>query len=192
MNPIEYIDIIEIRGLLRYNISVSIKKEQASARPAGGSSEMRRLKILSVLLSALLTAGVATAAVVSTGPPSAQDQTQAPVYEELAGTRKKCWIGQDYFFTYEFDHKPKMGTAILVIKLFDKEGERRTDMEIVGNSGMPSMSGAHDSGDVPFQLNKKGNYLLPISVVMAGEWEVKLTFLKDEKIIFRGKFRFHV
>jgi len=29
-------------------------------------------------------------------------------------------------------------------------------------------------------------------VVMPGEWEVKLTFIKDKKVIYRGKFRFNV
>jgi hypothetical protein len=147
-------------------------------------------KIFIILLVAALTAGAAGAA--ATGPAIAQSQSQEPVYEELAGSGKKCWIGQDYYFTYEFDQQPKMGTAILIVKLFDKSGERRTDLEVIGNSGMPSMSGAHDSGDVSFKLNKKGNYLLPVSVVMAGEWEVNLSFLKNKQVIFRGKFTFNV
>jgi hypothetical protein len=151
---------------------------------------MESRKIFVVLLAAVLTA--ATAGAAATGPTIVQDQAQEPVYEELAGYGKKCVIDQDYSFTYDFDQRPKMGTAILIVKLFDKNGERRTDLEIIGNSGMPSMSGAHDSGDVPFKLNKKGNYLLPVSVVMAGGWEVKLAFLKDKKVIYRGKFVFNV
>ena len=30
------------------------------------------------------------------------------------------------------------------------------------------MSGAHDSGEVPFKLNRKGDYLLPVNIVMPG------------------------
>ena len=57
---------------------------------------------------------------------------------------------------------------------------------------MPSMRGAHDSGEVPFKLNKKGDYLLPVNVVMPGEWEVKLVFMKDKEPVFRGRITFKV
>ena len=54
------------------------------------------------------------------------------------------------------------------------------------------MRGAHDSGEVPFKLNKKGDYLLPVNVVMPGEWEVKLIFMNDTGPIFRGRITFKV
>lgn len=114
------------------------------------------------------------------------------VYKVLAGFGKKCWIDDTLYFTYKFVEPPKLGTAILRIQLFNKEGEKLTILEITGNSGMPSMGSTHDSGDVPFKLNKKGDYLLPVNFVMAGEWEVKLTFFKDKNVIFRGSFRFNV
>lgn len=122
---------------------------------------------------------------------AAQSQAAAD-YPQLPGFGKKCWIGEDYYFIYQFDKRPQMGTAILKIQLFEKSGKRVTDLDILGNSGMPSMRGAHDSGDQPFKLNKKGDYLLPVNIVMAGEWEVKLTFLKENKAIYRGSFRFTV
>ncbi len=120
------------------------------------------------------------------------NKTQEPVYLTLPGYGKKCWIGKDYYFIYKFDKAPKMGTTILKIQLFNKNGKRNTNLNIIGNYGMPSMKGAHDSGDEPFKLNKKGDYLLPVNIVMPGEWEVKLTFIKDKKIIYLGKFRFNV
>ena len=122
----------------------------------------------------------------------AKPPAQEPAYDELPGYGKKCRIGEDYYFTYRFVQPPKMGTAILRVQLFDKSGQRITDLEVTGISGMPSMRGAHDSGDVAFQLNKKGDYLLPVNVVMAGEWEVKLRFLRAKKVIYLGIFRFHV
>jgi hypothetical protein len=57
---------------------------------------------------------------------------------------------------------------------------------------MPEMKGAHDSGEVPFKLNKKGDYLLPVNVVMPGEWEVKLVFLKGKEPVYRGRITFKV
>lgn len=65
-------------------------------------------------------------------------------------------------------------------------------MEIIGDAGMPSMSGAHDTGDKPFVLSNKGAYLLPVNIVMPGEWEIKLTVKKVGKVIFRGSHRFDV
>jgi len=117
---------------------------------------------------------------------------QEPVYNDLPGAGKKCWIRGTLYFTYKFDKTPKLGTAILKIQLFDKTGARVTTLNISGASDMPSMRGAHDSGEVPFKLNKKGDYLLPVNVVMPGEWEVKLVFLKGKEPVYRGRVAFKV
>ena len=57
---------------------------------------------------------------------------------------------------------------------------------LIGDS-VPSVS-----TDVPLKLNKAKNYLLPVSVVMPGDWEVVLTFRAGERIVFRGAIRFDV
>ncbi len=114
------------------------------------------------------------------------------MYNTLPGYGKKCWIGENYYFIYKFDRPPKIGTAILKVQLFDKKGKRSTDLSILGNYSMPSMKGAHDSGEQSFKMNKKADYLLPVNIVMPGEWEVKLTFMNGKKIIYLGKFRFNV
>jgi len=119
-------------------------------------------------------------------------QTTEPVFEELPGPGKTCRIGETYTFTYEFDKTPKMGMAILKIQLFDRNGKRTTALEITGRSDMPSMSGAHDSGEALFKLNRKGDYLLPVNIVMPGEWEVRLVFSANKEAIFRGRFKFNV
>lgn len=119
-------------------------------------------------------------------------QTTEPVFEELPGPGKTCRIGETYTFTYEFDKTPKMGMAVLKIQLFDMNGKRTTALEITGRSDMPSMSGAHDSGEVLFKLNRKGDYLLPVNIVMPGEWEVRLVFSSNKEAIFRGRFKFNV
>jgi len=119
-----------------------------------------------------------------------------PAQEEeftlLPGFGKTCKIGEDYSFVYDFDKTPKMGTSILRIKLFDGKGRKATDLEIIGQSDMPSMRGGHASGDVPFKLNKKGVYLLPVNIVMPGEWEIRLIFLKDKSVIQRARLIFNV
>jgi len=114
-----------------------------------------------------------------------------PAYNPLPGPGQKIRIGQEYYFTYSFDKRPQMGTVILKIQLFDKNARRITSLSITGDCGMPSMR-AHDTGSQPFQLNRKGNYLLPLNLVMPGEWEVKLTFLKDNVAIYYGSLKFKV
>jgi hypothetical protein len=52
------------------------------------------------------------------------------------------------------------------------------------------MRGAHASGDKEFSLSAKGMYLIPVRLVMPGDWEVSFTFIKDGKKVFRGVYLF--
>jgi hypothetical protein len=117
---------------------------------------------------------------------------EAPVFEDLPKSGKKCWIGEVNYFTWEFDKKPAMGTVILIVKLYDKDGRRVSDLAIAGRFDMPSMRGAHDSGEVAFKTNRAGDYLLPVNIVMPGDWEVRLTFSRNGIAIFRGRLTFDV
>ena len=113
-------------------------------------------------------------------------------YTALPKAGEKYYIGNEFYFTYQFDQKPKMGTSILKIEVFTKDGKKDTSLRIKGNTGMPSMRGAHDSEPVAFQLNKAGIYLMPVNIVMPGAWEVKLDFYNADKNIFSGSVRFSV
>src|SRR5512139_1908406 len=126
--------------------------------------------------------------VFSTSVVLGADKSAAPVLK--AG--QKTWIGEDYYFIYEFDKKPQMGTIIMKIQVFTKGGKQDSSMEIAGTADMPSMKGAHSPGEQPFKQNKKGDYLLPVNVVMPGDWEVILNFSKDKKPIYTGSVRFSV
>jgi hypothetical protein len=113
-------------------------------------------------------------------------------YMPLTEAGHKTAISADLFIVYEFSERPQMGTVILKIQVFDKAGNKVTAVTIQGRSGMPSMPGHHDSGQVDFKLSRKNDYLLPVDVVMPGDWEVRLTFLKDGKAIFFGRVNFDV
>ena len=126
--------------------------------------------------------------VFSTSEVRAADKSAVPVLK--AG--QKTWIGDEYYFVYEFDKKPQMGTIIMKVQIFSKDGKQDTSLEITGSADMPSMKGAHSSGEQLFKMNKKGDYLLPVNVVMPGEWEVVLNFLKDKIPIYTGSVRFNV
>jgi hypothetical protein len=148
--------------------------------------------LLVLLAGAFAAAQPAGSCCNSPGLAPSGPQGQEPVFQDLAKSGKKCWIGEVSYFTWEFDKTPKMGTSILVIKLYDKDGKRVSDLAVTGRSDMPSMRGAHDSGEVPFKNNKAGDYLLPVNVVMPGDWEVRLTFSRNGIVIFRGRITFDV
>jgi hypothetical protein len=124
--------------------------------------------------------------------PACEAKEAPPVYNPLPGAGQKVWIGQEYYFVYSFDKRPQIGPVILKIQLFDKNGKTNTSLSITGDCGMPSMGSAHNTGNQPFKLNKKGDYLLPLNIVMPGEWEVKMNFLKDKKGIYYGSLKFTV
>ena len=126
--------------------------------------------------------------VFSTSEVIGADKSPGPVLK--AG--QKHWIGEEYYFVYNFDKKPQMGTIIMKVQVFAKDGNQDSSIEITGSADMPSMKGAHSTGDQLFKLNKKGDYLLPVNVVMPGEWEIVLNFLKDKKPIYTGSVRFDV
>jgi hypothetical protein len=113
-------------------------------------------------------------------------------YPVMPGLGKKVQMGDGNYLIYKFDKQPKLGTAIIKVEIFDSKDRKDTSMEIVGDAGMPSMRGAHDTGDRPFALSNKGTYLLPVNIVMPGEWEIKLTVKKAGKVIFRGSHKFDV
>jgi hypothetical protein len=115
-----------------------------------------------------------------------------PVFAPMPGPGKKVAIGNDSYIIYGFDKKPKLGTVIMKVEVFTKDGKKDTSLDVTADAGMPSMRGAHETGDRPFTLSKKGDYLLPINIVMPGDWEIRLTISRNGKVVFRGRYNFDV
>ena len=155
-------------------------------------SRTRREFLKSAAAAAVAAAQPAGSCCNSPGLTPSGPRAQTPEFKDLPKAGKKCWIGEVNYFIYEFDKTPKMGTAILKVRLFDKDGKQVADLDISGRSDMPSMRGAHDSGEVAFKLNKKGDYLMPVNIVMPGGWEVLLTFSRNKVVVFRGRITFEV
>lgn len=128
------------------------------------------------------------------GPANIKDAgvSQKPVFAPMSDPGKKVPIGSGYYLTYGFDKRPKMGMVIMKVEAFTAEGKKDTTFEMKADAGMPSMGGAHETGDKAFTLSNKGDYLLPINIVMPGDWEIRLTVLKEGKVIFRGRYNFNV
>ena len=105
---------------------------------------------------------------------------------------EKIEINKNYNFVYEFNKKPSIGTIILKIKVTDMDEKVSTSFRVTGDSGMPSMKGHHETGEVDFQLNKKGTYLLPVNVVMPGDWAIRIKIYKEKKKLFDGSVGFDI
>ncbi|MGD0784132.1 MAG: hypothetical protein ABSA30_14885 [Candidatus Aminicenantales bacterium] len=151
---------------------------------------MRTLSISSALALMALAGALSAAEAFSrsTGALEPADIVWTPV----AGPGRKCAVNEDYYFKYEFNEKPKMGMSILKIQVFDRKNNQVAPFKMAGRSDMPSMRGAHDSGDVEFKLNRKNDYLLPVNVAMPGDWEIRVTITLDGKDVFHGSIRFDV
>ncbi len=119
----------------------------------------------------------------------ASDSTQI-VYQPLPKPGEKVLIDSDHYFTYGFDKPPKIGVVIMRVEVFARDGQQDTSFIVRGDADMPSMRGAHSTGDKDFSLSAKGVYLLPVRLVMPGDWEIRLTFLKKGEVIFRGAYLF--
>jgi hypothetical protein len=146
-----------------------------------------------LILSALAWPAPGSPAPVAAGTKGpAVSAEGTPVFRPLPGPKKKNWIDDTAYFTYEFNEKPKMGMVILKLQVFTKKGDKIAPFAIQGRSDMPAMRGAHDSGDLDFKLSRRNDYLLPLNIVMPGDWEVRLTFYKGEKPVFYGSLTFHV
>lgn len=105
---------------------------------------------------------------------------------------KKNELPDGRYFIWEFNQAPRMGTVILQVQLFDRTGRKTGNLKLFGRSDMPSMRGHHDSGEVAFKMNNQGDYLLPVNIVMPGDWEVVLTFKDGEQTIYRGRLLFKI
>jgi nitrogen fixation protein FixH len=114
------------------------------------------------------------------------------IYEPMPGPGKKVQIGKNHTAMYSFDKKPQMGMVVMNLEVFDQEGKKDSSLTITGDLDMPSMKGAHGTGPKPLQLNKKGDYLMALHLMMPGEWEIQLVFMKEKTVIYRGSIRFRV
>ncbi len=121
---------------------------------------------------------------------AADSSAEKAVYQPLAKPGEKITLDTDHYFTYGFTKPPKMGTAIMRVEIFKQDGSHETSFVVKGDADMPSMRGAHSSGEKNFTLSAKGEYLLPINLVMPGDWEVRLTFEKGGKTVYRGAYLF--
>ena len=123
--------------------------------------------------------------------PAASSAEQA-AFSPMPEPGKKVPMANGFYLIYGFDKRPKLGTVIMKVEIFSPDGKKDTSFEARADAGMPSMRGAHETGDRAFALSKKGDYLLPINIVMPGGWEIRLTVTKEGKTVYQGRYNFDV
>lgn len=106
----------------------------------------------------------------------------------------KIKIDERHSFTFHFPEKPKVGTTILKISVFDQDERKMNDLHISAFYHMPEMPSMKnsDSESPDFMLNKKNDYLFPINASMTGDWEVEIIFKENLHEIYRGKILFSI
>ena len=113
-------------------------------------------------------------------------------YARFPKPGEKVPIGGDHYFVYGFDKPPKIGARIVRVEIFLRDGTRDTSFVVKGDADMPSMRGAHSTGEREFALSAKGVYLLPVQFVMPGDWEIRFVFVKDGRPVLRGVHLFDI
>jgi hypothetical protein len=120
----------------------------------------------------------------------AAHKDKAVVETNILPVGKNIKINDRYAFQYEFPKKPRLGTAVLKINVFDATislpDNKVTDLVILASSDMPSMRGHHTMPPKPVQTNKNKDYLFPVDLVMRGEWEIVLSFQENYQEIYTG------
>ncbi len=115
---------------------------------------------------------------------SAPKTSSAP--QKLLTANKAVWISNDYYVKYSWQKKPKIGTDLLFVEVYGKDKKKVKDLSITADAYMPSMRGAHDTGDKPMKLNKNMKYVIDVNFMMAGEWGIDLKFAKNGKVFATG------
>jgi hypothetical protein len=149
--------------------------------------------LVAIMLLASVAIESAGAAGTAAGAASAAAGAESgPSVVPLPKPGKEIGLDADHYFIFSFDKRPAMETIIVKVEVCDRDGARDTSFEILGDADMPSMRGAHALGDRPFHLNKKGVYLLPVTFVMPGDWQVSFTFRKGGAVVFKGAYAFDI
>ncbi|HEY3489836.1 MAG TPA: hypothetical protein VGK27_06920 [Candidatus Deferrimicrobiaceae bacterium] len=145
---------------------------------------------LAVALGATPSTHAAPQSAAVPGAKSVAGKPAPADYRALPKPGARVTLDAGHYFTYGFTKPAKIGVAIMRVEIFTRDGKHDTSFGVKGDADMPSMRGAHTMGDKDFALSKKGDYLLPIPLVMPGDWEVRLTFVKDGKTVLRGAYLF--
>jgi hypothetical protein len=153
---------------------------------------MKKLTLITIILAVLLPLAIWAQCANCPKTDGKSAKVEKTDLKPLAGYNKAIALDANHYFTYSFAKKPKLGTAILKVLVYDKARKISNAYTVFANADMPSMKGMHNTGDLKLVANKKGELLVPVSFVMPGVWQVDLTFNKDGKQAFSGYFQLKI
>ncbi len=104
----------------------------------------------------------------------------------FANAGKAYKLNNDYSVKFRWQSKPKIGTKLLIVELYNKDNKLSNALNVSVNSYMPSMRGSHDTGHQPMKLNKNKAYVMPVNFMMLGDWELELKFNQGKTNIYTG------
>jgi hypothetical protein len=111
--------------------------------------------------------------------------SSSPATQNIIQEGKKTPLNENYSFVFSFVDKPKMGSTILRIEIFDKQNNKVDNFVVDAAVDMPSMRGHHGSQKT-ITANASKNYVAPIDFMMRGEWEIALTFKEAHTVVSVG------
>ena len=110
----------------------------------------------------------------------------------LSNPNKAQWISKDYYILYDWNKKPKIGTSILSIKVFDKSKKPVTDLAITADVNNTSQKDTKATGDIALKPNKKDEFIIPVNFLSQGNWEILLKFAKGDKALSNAAIRVEI
>ena len=151
--------------------------------------------VLFAIVALTMPFGAVTGAADAGNDQSGAARAPGPVaaeFQKLPKPGDKVPLGAGYSFVYGFTNPPKLGPVIMKVLIYDRDGKQDTSFVVRGDMDMPSMRGAHSTGEKEFSLSKRGAFLLPASIAMPGDWEFRFTFEQNGQIVFRGAYLFDI
>ncbi len=121
----------------------------------------------------------------------AAPQAKGPAWEAIKGGKKNR-IGDKVGFTFKPSEKPKVGTVNIRVQIIDKSQKKEKAWTLKGAVSLAGEAVPAEAAFKPFNLNKAGGYVLPLTIAKAGKWEFRLVILKEGKVVYRGVARFTV
>lgn len=110
----------------------------------------------------------------------------------LTRAGRKYQINQNLFIKFNWNQRPRIGNRILSVELLDSNNNKLTNLNVTANAYMPSMRGAHDTGDRPMQLNRNQRYSIPVHFMMLGDWEIEIKIRRGNALLGNAVVRLDI
>lgn len=148
------------------------------------------IKRTSIVLSLLVISIFVSSCALDRGAAKIYTKTINEKNVIVFAENERIYLSDGSYFVFSLANRPVIGPNVVKISIFT-EDHKDASYFIKAAYAMVDM-GEMGSGDVVFVKNKTGDYLLPISTTMQGEWVVEIKIEKDGKAYYEGEIKFKV